>query len=46
MSNEPLVLYTVTNSVARVVMNRPGAHECYEPGHGYGTAPGAGACPE
>ncbi len=25
MSSEPLVLYTVTNSVARVVMNRPGA---------------------
>ncbi len=25
MSNEPLVLYTVTNSVARVMMNRPRA---------------------
>jgi enoyl-CoA hydratase len=25
MSSEPLVLYTVTNTIARVVMNRPGA---------------------
>ncbi|GAC1308743.1 MAG: short-chain-enoyl-CoA hydratase [Ktedonobacteraceae bacterium] len=25
MSNEPLVLYTVANKIARVVMNRPGA---------------------
>jgi enoyl-CoA hydratase len=25
MSSEPLVLYTVTNNIARVVMNRPGA---------------------
>ena len=43
MSSTPLVLSTVANSVAHVVMNRPECDECHEPGDDYGTAPGTGA---